>query len=66
MEYWLARGFALKGTGRNTPGMFIASKPGKHGVLVTDFWDTLQLQSVWYSTVEQAEAAAHDMALATV
>jgi hypothetical protein len=46
--------------------MFIASKPGKYGVLVTDFWDTLQLQSVWYSSLEQAEAASKDLALATV
>lgn len=66
MDYWMKRGFALKGTGRNTPGMFIASKQGKNGVLVTNFFDELQLASEWYSTPEQAESVAREMSLASV
>lgn len=60
MEYWLKRGFALKGTGNRTPDIFIVSKPGQHAVVRRNFWDEYQKESEWFRTEDQAREVARD------
>lgn len=65
MQYWMKRGFALKGT--RWTGVYIASKKGKHAVLVTNWADELvHADEEWFFTEEQALDYARDLHLATV
>lgn len=54
MDYWLARGFTLKGT--TTQGTYIASRQNQHGVLSTNFFGELRHDGEWHWTMEEAEA----------
>ena len=60
MDYWMNRGFRLKGTA--TPGIYTVSKEGQHGVVVEDFWQTLQHTGEWFRTLEEAETEAEQFA----
>lgn len=60
MDFWLKRGFQLKGTGTRTPDIFIASKPGQHGVVRRNFFDEYVKESEWFRTEEQAREVARD------
>lgn len=65
MDYWNKRGFKLKGT--RHIGTYIASKPGKHAVLVTNFFDELvHADEEWFYTEGQALDFANELALANV
>jgi hypothetical protein len=61
MEYWLKRGFTLKGT--NNPNTWIASRSGRHAVVTVDFWDNWNKASDWFGNIERAEAEAVELAL---
>ena len=62
MDYWTKRGFSLKGT--RHVGTYIASKPGKHAVLVTNFFDELvHADEEWFYTEEQAVEYANSLVL---
>ena len=61
MDYWTKRGFSLKGT--RHVGTYIASKPGKHAVLVTNFFDELTHDGEWFYSEAQAVEAANEMLL---
>lgn len=65
MQYWMKRGFALKGT--RWTGVYIASKKGKHAVLITNFFDELvHAGEEFFYTEEQANEYARELQLATV
>jgi hypothetical protein len=61
MEYWLKRGFELKGTGPQSPDMFIACKPGQYAVVRRDFWDQYQKETEWFRTEQQAREVAREL-----
>ena len=60
MEYWLKRGFTIKGT-RNQ-NIWIVSRNGRHAVVTVDFWDNWERTSEWFGTVERAESETRELA----
>jgi hypothetical protein len=60
VEYWLKRGFTIKGTGN--PKMWVVSRNGRHAVVTVDFWDNWERSSEWFGTVERALSEAKELA----
>lgn len=60
MDYWTKRGFKLKGT--RQVGTYIASKPGKHAVLTTNFFEELVHDGEWFYSEQQAAEAVRELA----
>lgn len=58
MDFWLNKGFQLKGTGSRTPDIFIASKPGQYAVVRRNFFDEYIKETEWFRTEEQAREEA--------
>lgn len=53
MMQWIEKGYDLSGT--RTVGTYIASRNGKHAVLRSDFWGTLNVETEWFPSIEQAQ-----------
>lgn len=61
MQKWFDQGFQLNGT-RQT-GVYVASKPGKHVVLVTNLWGDLVPDGASFPTEQEAREHASSMVL---
>lgn len=59
MDYWTKRGFKLTGT--KDANVWIASRSGRHAVVVVDFWDNWTKQSDWFGTLERAQHEAREL-----
>lgn len=57
MLFWIENGYKLQQIGGNT-GVFVASRGGKHGVLLTQWDDSLERRSEWFKSEEAATAEA--------
>lgn len=65
MQYWMKRGFSLKGT--RWTGVYIASKKGKFAVLITNWADELvHADEEWFYTEADALKFAGTLQLASV
>jgi len=60
VEYWLKRGFTIKGTGNRN--VWIVSRSGRHAVVTVDFWDNWNKTSEWFGSVERALSEAKELA----
>lgn len=56
MQKWFDQGFELNGT--RQLGVYIASKPGKHLVLVEDVWGNLNPDGPSFRTADEARQHA--------
>lgn len=59
MFFWLDNGYKLNQIGGNT-GVYVASRAGKHAVLITNAFDELNKVSEWFKTEAAATAEAEE------
>ena len=57
MLFWLENGYKLNQINGNS-GVYVASRGGKHGVIVTQWDDSLERRSGWFTSEAEAIAEA--------